>query len=131
MNILNEAANWIWLQQHAEPKALAQHLKISPAQAERILQRLHELNVVRSTPQGTWQPTALPAHFFQKKAKSLQRSLTVYRRPSARSDIVGVITPHTPFLTHEQSGQWWLVCDQSGRMGYIHVDTLRFAYIDA
>ena len=130
MDIITEAANWVWLQQQADPVKLQTHLGIRLADAQRVLARLADLKVVEAKTDGTWQATPLPAHFFQKKGRSLYRTLTIYQRPLRRSTVVGVVDPHQPFLTHSQRGDWWLVCNHLGRIGYINVDSLNLVELD-
>ena len=124
MHVVTEAANWLWLQQRVDPLALAKQLDLNRAQVDLVLQRLHEQEVIQSNAAG-WQVSAMPTHFFQKKGHSLIRTLTMYGRP-----IAGVIEPQIPFLTHSQSGEWWLVCNHVGRIGYIHVDTSRLVQLE-
>lgn len=129
MNVILEAANWLWLQQRVDVMALAKHLKLSTRASETILQHLMERGVVQRTEIG-WQVGPMPDYFFKKKGRSMVRSLTIYERPKVGSKIVGVIEPQVLFLTHSQSGDWWLVCNHLGRMGYIHIDALRLLQLD-
>ena len=132
MDILTEAAHFIWLQQTANASALQAHLEISAHAAQRLLERLADLGVVSSDPNknGAWLATAMPAYFFKKKGRSTYRRLTIYLRPKDGAKVVGVIDSHHEFLTHEQQSDWWLVCDRQGRIGYIDVDALRFVHLD-
>lgn len=133
MDIVTEAAHCIWLQQKASVSDLQLHLNISTKNAERLLQRLAEFGVVTIDPDrpGHWLATPMPAHFFQKKGRSLYRRLTIYLRPKEGSEVVGVLEAQREFLTHQQqSDDWWLVCDHQGRIGYINVDALRFIHVD-
>ena len=129
MHVLTEAANWLWLQQRVEVSALAKHLSISRGVALQLLQRLQQQGVVTQTARG-WQVGPMPQHFFQKKGRSLVRTLTIYERPIAGSKVVGVIEPQLPFLTHTQQGEWWLVCNHLGRIGYIHVEASRLVQME-
>lgn len=126
MDLVTEAANRVWLQQLADASDLKNQLGISYSNAERILHRLADLGVVQPTAAGKWLATAMPQHFFQKKGHSLYRRLTIYLRPMAGSKVVGVIEPYQTFLTHQQKNDWWLVCNNQGRIGYISVEALRF-----
>lgn len=134
LDMVTEAAHRVWLQQRACPVDLKNHLGISQASAQRLLTRLADLGVVITDPNqprgGHWLPTPLPSHFFQKKGRSLYRRLTMYLRPKSGAKVVGVLDIYHPFLTHQQSGDWWLVCDHQGRIGYINVDALRFVRLD-
>ncbi len=129
MHVLTEAANWLWLQQKVDAQALAKHLGLGLGLTETILQRLHEQGVLQTTASG-WTIGPMPNHFFQKKGRSLLRTLTVYERPLAGSKVVGVVEPQIPFLTHTQTGEWWLVCNHLGRIGYIQVDASRLLQMD-
>ena len=130
MHILTEAANWLWLQQQVNVSALARHLEISPRAAQKILVQLETQTIVKQQPSG-WTVTPMPAHFFQKKGRSLGRTLTIYQRPRYGSQVIGVIAPHVDFLTHQQRSSWWLVCNSQGRIGYIDTEALRLVQLDA
>lgn len=130
MDLITEAANWIWLEQRATPADLQSHLAIRAGDTLRILQRLLDYSVVTQSDDGVWLPTPLPQHFFQKKGRSLYKTLTIYRRPKRDSTVVGVVEPQQLFLTHAQRGDWWLVCNHQGRIGYINVDSLNLVNIE-
>lgn len=130
MNVLTEAANWIWLQQRVNVIDLSTHLQINRASVQRVLNKLLEQNIVQLNTDGSWLATALPTHFFQKKGRSLYKTLTLYARPKVGAAVVGVIEPLQLFLTHSQTGKWWLACNQQGRIGYIHVDHLKLIRLD-
>lgn len=129
MHLVTEAANWLWLQQTVDTPALARHLDLSPVRVEKLLQQLEDQAVVQRSSCG-WMVTPMPAYFFQKKGHSLARTLTMYQRPRVVSQVVGVIPPHVAFLTHSQRGNWWLVCNHQGRIGYINTDALRLMRLD-
>lgn len=130
MHIITEAANWLWLQQKVDIRALAKHLGLSMKATHSIVQALQE-QAVLNYEQGQWRIGAMPNHYFQKKGHSLLRTLTIYERPFAESRVVGVIEPQVPFLTHSQSGNWWLVCNRQGRIGYIYIDTQRLLQLES
>lgn len=132
MDIITEAAHRVWLQQAASVSDLQSHLGVSVKNAERLLERLAEFGVVTAdaSQPGHWLATPMPTHFFQKKGRSLYRRLTIYLRPRVGAEVVGVLEVQREFLTHQQQGDWWLVCDHQGRIGYIHVDALRFVRLD-
>lgn len=131
--MITEAANRVWLQQVASVSDLRSHLSISTKNAERLLERLADFGVVVADTDrpGHWLATPMPAHFFQKKGRSLYRRLTIYLRPKEGAQVVGVLEAQREFLTHQQqSDDWWLVCDHQGRIGYINIDALRFIRLD-
>lgn len=130
MHIITEAANWLWLQQKVNVGALAQHLGLSIKAAHAIVQTLQDQAVVKYE-KDQWSIGPMPSHYFQKKGHSLFRTLTIYERPLAESRIVGVVEPEVPFLTHSQSGNWWLVCNRQGRIGYIYIDTQRLLQLES
>ena len=130
MDIIAEASNRVWLQQKAFASDLQQHLDLTQANAIRVLERLRDLGVISAAAGGSWQVTPMPSYFFQKKGRSLYLRLTIYLRPRADSQIVGVIEPNDVFLTHQQAGDWWLVCNSQGRMGYIKMESLRLIHLD-
>lgn len=130
MDLITEASNFVWLQQKIATADLQAHLGLSQRQLMLVLQRLEKLGVISTTKDGAWQASVIPTHFFQKKGRSLYLCLTIYLRPQEGSQVVGVIEPNDVFLTHQQSGYWWLVCNSQGRMGYIKMESLRLVHLD-
>ena len=130
MDLLTELANWIWLQQRVDMSAIRSFFALSPAQSVQLLQRLEQLGVVSSHSATEWQATAMPAHFFQKKGRSTWLRLTLYERPYEGGRVIGVIAAEEWFLTHQQTGDWWLACNARGVIGYIHLKSLRLRLMD-